>query len=135
LKFFGSITTNQVCYESQSRVALSNLLPSKSFEFQFSFSVQKKMSSRKPSISEPGPSRLLQGIIGSKANPQHNSMKIWRELNMPVSCYDLLKPNTFSLPEKLLRHSAKLKPLKGPHERKTKKGVKSELKLNDLICI
>lgn len=47
---------------------------------------------------------------------------------MPVSCFDVLKPNTFSLPEKLLRHSAKLKPLRGPHERKTKKGVKSELR-------
>ena len=87
------------------------------------------MSSRKASsISEPGPSRLLQGILGSKANPTHNSMKVWKRLNMPESCYDLLKPNVFSLPDKLLRHSAKLKPLKGPHERKTKKGVKSELK-------
>lgn len=87
------------------------------------------MSSRKASSSEPGPSRLLQGILGSKANPYHNSMKVWRQLNMPESCYDLLKPNTFSLPEKLLRHSAKLKPLRGPHERKTKKGVKSKKRL------
>jgi hypothetical protein len=85
------------------------------------------MSSRKPSSSDiPGPSRLLQGILGSKANAGHNRMKVWRELNMPASCFDLLKPNTFSLPDKLLRHSAKLKPLRGPHERKTKKGVKSK---------
>lgn len=46
---------------------------------------------------------------------------------MPESCLDMLKPNVFSLPDKLLRHSAKLKPLRGPHERKSKKGVKSEL--------
>jgi hypothetical protein len=46
---------------------------------------------------------------------------------MPESCYDLLKPNIFSLPDKLLRHSAKLKPLRGPHEKKTKKGVKSKI--------
>lgn len=86
------------------------------------------MSSRKPSTSDvPGPSRLLQGIIGSKANAHHNSMKIWRELSMPASCFDLLKPNVFSIPEKLLRHSAKLKPLRGPHERKHKK-VKSQLR-------
>lgn len=84
------------------------------------------MSSRKPSGSEPGPSRLLQGIIGSKANTYHNRMKIWQKINMPASCYDLLKPNTFSLPEKLLRHSAKLKPLRGPHDKKAKKGVKSK---------
>lgn len=84
------------------------------------------MSSRKPSLAEPGPSRLLQGVIGSKANAHHNSMKVWRQLNMPTSCYDMLKPNIFSLPEKLLKHSPKLKPLKGPHERKTKKGVKSK---------
>lgn len=84
------------------------------------------MSSRKPSASEPGPSRLLEGLVGSKVNQFHNRVKLWRRLNMPESCIDLLKPNTFSLPEKLLKHSAKLKPLRGPHERKTKKGVKSE---------
>jgi hypothetical protein len=77
---------------------------------------------------EPGGSRpkVLQGIIGSKANPHYNQMKVWRQLNMPESCFDVLKPNIFSLPEKLLKHSAKLKPLRGPHERKSKKGVKSE---------
>lgn len=84
------------------------------------------MTSRSLSSSEPGPSRLLQGIIGSKANGYHNRMKIWQKLNMPASCYDLLKPNTFSLPEKLLKHSAKLKPLRGPHDKKSKKGAKSE---------
>lgn len=47
---------------------------------------------------------------------------------MPASCYDALKPNIFSLPEKLLRHSAKLKPLR-VHERKAKKGVKSKKKV------
>lgn len=85
------------------------------------------MSCRKTSFSDvPGPSRILRGVLGSKANPAHNSKKIWRELNMPVSCFDLLKPNIFSLPEKLLRHSAKLRPIKGPHEKTKKKGVKSQ---------
>lgn len=88
------------------------------------------MSLRRPSAAEGGPtpstSKLLKGVLGSKANAAHNSMKVWRELNMPASCYDLMRPNVFSLPDKLLRHSAKLKPLRGPHERKTKKGVKSE---------
>lgn len=100
------------------------------------------MASRKSSSSDiPGPSRLLQGILGSKANPGYNRMKVWRELNMPASCFDLLKPNTFSLPEKLLKHSAKLKPLRGPNERKGKKNVKSkfpfwvELKLISRISL
>ena len=71
-------------------------------------------------------SQLLKGVVGSKANSYHTRMKLWRQFNMPVSCYDLLKPNTFSLPEKLLRHSPKLKPLRGPHERKSNKKVKSK---------
>lgn len=88
----------------------------------------------KPSTSSssrpPQPSTsnsVLQCIAGSKANPHHNSMKIWRKLNMPESAYDLFQPNVFSMPEKLLRHSAKVKPFKGPREKKSKKGVKSEL--------
>lgn len=89
------------------------------------------MSSSKksePSKSQPSTSKnLLRGIVGSKANPYHNSMKIWRQLNMPESTYDLCQPNIFSLPEKLLKHSPKLKPLKGPHQKKTKKGIKSKM--------
>lgn len=92
------------------------------------------MSSHKASVSDAGPSRLLQGVLGNKANASHNSLKVWRQLNMPVSTYDLLKPNVFSLPEKLLRHSAKLKPLRGPHERKRKKGVKSKWRLRGFVA-
>lgn len=86
------------------------------------------MSKRKPTCSIAGPSSpLLQGIADSKANPHYKRLQLWRRLNMPESCCDMLKPNVFSLPDKLLRHSAKLKPLRGPNERKSKKGVKSEL--------
>lgn len=87
------------------------------------------MSSRKLSNSDAGPSstsKLLKSVLGSKANAAYNSKKIWRELSMPESTFDLLRPNIFTLPDKLLRHSAKLKPLRGPHERKTKRGVKSK---------
>jgi hypothetical protein len=80
-----------------------------------------------PSKSQPSTSKsFLRGIVNSKANPHHNSMKLWRQLNLPESTYDLFQPNVFSLPEKLLKHSAKLKPLKGPHQKKSKKGVKSK---------
>jgi hypothetical protein len=75
----------------------------------------------------PGPSRLLRTQLQKRANADHNARQIWKDLNLPLACQDLFKPNVFSLPEKLLKHSAKMKPLKGPHEKsKKKKGVKSE---------
>lgn len=83
---------------------------------------------RKSSIADiPGPSRLLRTALNRKANAEHNSKKIWQNLNMPASCYDLLKPNTFSLPEKILRHSSKSRSIHGPHDKsKIRKGVKSK---------
>lgn len=85
------------------------------------------MSSRKTDFSKvPGTRDIIKSVIGSKANIEFNSKKIWRELNLPTSTFDVSRPNIFSLPEKLLRHSAKLKPLRGPHERRTKKKVKSK---------
>lgn len=82
---------------------------------------------KKSSITDiPGPSRLLRTALNRRANAEHNSKKIWHDLNMPASCYDLLKPNIFSLPEKLLRHSSKLSSIHGPNQKsKHKKGVKS----------
>lgn len=82
---------------------------------------------RKSSITDiPGPSRLLRTALNRRANAEHNSKKIWQDLNMPASCYDLLKPNTFSLPEKLLRHSSKLSSFHGQNQKsKCKKGAKS----------
>ena len=85
------------------------------------------MSSRKPDFTKvPGTKEIVKSVIGSRANPAYNSKKVWRELNLPTSSFDLSRPNIFSLPEKLLKHSPKLKPLKGPHEKKVKKGVKSK---------
>lgn len=74
----------------------------------------------------PGPSRSLRVQLQKRANADYNSKQLWRDLNMPVACQDLFKPNIFSLPDRLLRHSAKMKPLKGPHQKKSKKGVKSK---------
>ena len=54
-----------------------------------------------------GPSGLVR--INRRAHPEHNTKQIWRELNMPTDC-DFLGPNVFSLPEKLLRHSTKMRP-------------------------
>lgn len=85
------------------------------------------MASRKTDFSKvPGAKDIIKSAIGSKANVQYTSKKLWRELNMPTSTFDLAQPNIFSLPERLLKHSPKLKPLKGPYEKKAKKGVKSE---------
>lgn len=83
--------------------------------------------SRKRDFSKvPGTSDIIKSAMSSKANFQYKSKKMWRELSLPTSEFDLNRPNIFSLPEKLLRHSAKLKPLRGPHERRKSK-VKSEL--------
>ena len=60
-------------------------------------------------LNMPGPSRLLRSALKRKANPEHNSKKIWAELNMPDGC-EFLGQNVFSLPEKLLKHSTKMKP-------------------------
>lgn len=83
-------------------------------------------SSRKRDFSKvPGTSDIIKNAMGSKANIGYTSKKMWRELSLPTSEFDLMRPNVFSLPEKLLKHSPKLKPLKGPHEKK-KKSVKSK---------
>ncbi|KAL7044814.1 hypothetical protein ACKWTF_002067 [Chironomus riparius] len=83
------------------------------------------MSLRHPDFSKvPGTKEIVKRAISSKANVGYTSKKLWRELNLPTSPLDLSRPNIFSLPEKLLKHSAKLKPLKGPHERRTKKATK-----------
>lgn len=88
------------------------------------------MASRHNDFSKvPGTKEIIKSVMGSKANVHFNSKKIWRELNLPTSTYDLSRPNIFSLPEKLLKHSAKLKPLRLPHERKAKSKIKSELKI------
>lgn len=84
-------------------------------------------SSRKRDFSKvPGTSEIIKSAMGSKANLNYTSKKMWRELSLPTSEFDLTRPNVFSLPEKLLKHSPKLKPLRGPHEKKRKK-VKSEI--------
>lgn len=54
---------------------------------------------------------------------------------MPIGCQDLFKPNVFTLPDKLLRHSAKMRPLKMLKEKKRKKGVKSEQWKNFVIFL
>jgi len=85
------------------------------------------MSLRHPDFSKvPGTKEIVKSAISSKANVGYTSKKLWRELNLPTSPLDLSRPNIFSIPEKLLKHSAKLKPLKGPHERRTKKATKSK---------
>lgn len=85
------------------------------------------MSCRLPDFSKvPATKDIVKSAINSKANIRYTSKKLWKELNLPTSPLDLTRPNIFSLPEKLLKHSPKLKPLKGPHEKKTRKKTKSE---------
>ncbi|CRK93662.1 CLUMA_CG007191, isoform A [Clunio marinus] len=81
---------------------------------------KKSSKSSQSNAGTSKPSQILQGVIGSKANSNYNRMQIWRQLNTPESSSDALKPNIFSLPEKLLKHSAKLT----PHEKKKKKTIK-----------
>jgi hypothetical protein len=84
------------------------------------------MSCRKRDFSKvPGTSEIVKNAIAGKGNLQYKSKKLWRELSLPTSEFDLNRPNIFSLPEKLLRHSVKLKPIRGPHERRRSR-VKSK---------
>lgn len=84
------------------------------------------MASRKHDFSKvPGTSDIIKSAMSSKANLNYTSKKLWRDLSLPTSDFDLTRPNVFSIPEKLLKHSPKLKPLRGPHEKK-RKSVKSE---------
>jgi hypothetical protein len=92
------------------------------------------MSSRRTDFSKvPGTKQIIQGVLSSKANAEYKTKKLWRELSLPTSSFDLDRPNIFSMPDKLLRHSAKLKPLHGPHEKKRRRKVKSEEKFNFLL--
>ncbi|XP_029708760.2 dynein axonemal heavy chain 7 [Aedes albopictus] len=51
----------------------------------------------------------IMSLINRKANPEYNRRRIWQELNMPTDC-DFLGPNVFNLPDRLLKHSSKLRP-------------------------
>ena len=83
---------------------------------------------RKSSFTDiPGPSRLLRTAIKKQANSGHNSKQIWRDLNMPVTgTDDLLHPSVFTIPDRLLRHSTKLKSLHGPRSKSKSRTVKSK---------
>ena len=84
---------------------------------------------RKSSFSDiPGPSRLLRTAIKKKSNAGHNSKQIWRDLNMPAGSEDLLHPSVFTIPDRLLRHSTKMKSLYGPRARSKSRTVKSKYK-------
>lgn len=64
----------------------------------------------KVNLNIPGPSRLLRTQLNRRANAQHNSKKVWAELNLPQGCGQFFSPNVFSIPNRLLRHSQKMKP-------------------------
>lgn len=55
----------------------------------------------------PGPSRILQTAMKKKVNAEKKARCIWSDINKTKD--DTLNPNVFSLPEKLLKHSMKMK--------------------------